>query len=66
LFFTGIDIVGNKLIEVNLMSPGGLYSTCQLSQTDFIDPIVRSLENKHLMKKIYNQMLTNAQIATLA
>jgi glutathione synthase len=65
LFFTGIDVVGDKLLEVNLMSPGGLNSAGKLAETDFTAPIIKSLENKVMMKKLYGHVLSNTEIATM-
>lgn len=49
LYFVGIDVIGDKLIEVNCVSPGGIPRINQLNDTcleakviDFIDEKVRA------------------------
>ena len=53
LYFVGIDVIGDKLIEVNCVSPGGIPRINQLDDTcleakviDFIDGKVKSHNNK--------------------
>ncbi len=43
----GLDIVGNKLMEINVLSPGGLGSAQNLeNNTKFAHAIVEKLERK--------------------
>jgi glutathione synthase len=44
MFLVGLDIVGNKLMEVNVFSPGGLGSAQQLYDTDFAEVVIEELE----------------------
>ncbi len=39
----GIDLIGNKVIEFNVFSTGGLYDANQFAGLDFADLIVRAL-----------------------
>ena len=64
MFLTGLDIIGSKLIEVNVFSPGGLYSACKFEETDFTKPLIESLEHKLYIKSLYND-IDNQQLATL-
>ncbi len=44
MFLVGLDIVGDKLMEVNVFSPGGLGSAQQLYDTDFAEVVIEELE----------------------
>lgn len=46
MFFTGLDIVGDKLMEINVFSPGGIGSASQIHEVDFFSPIIRAMEAK--------------------
>ncbi|KGN32934.1 glutathione synthetase [Knoellia sinensis KCTC 19936] len=65
MFLVGIDIVGNKLMEVNVFSPGGLGSCQQLYGHDYAKAIIDDLERKVGIRKHYRSELTNLRLATL-
>jgi glutathione synthase len=65
MFFVGLDIIGSKLIEVNVFSPGGLHSACKFTERDFTEPIIRALEHKIHLKAVYNGQISNRRLATL-
>ncbi|NKB77751.1 MAG: glutathione synthase [Gammaproteobacteria bacterium] len=44
IIFAGIDIIGEKLIEVNVTSPTGLQELCQFSNQLFHHEIIQALE----------------------
>ena len=46
MFLVGLDIVGDKLMEVNVFSPGGLGSCQRLYGTNFAVPVITALERK--------------------
>jgi glutathione synthase len=46
MFFVGIDVIGNKVVEINAESPGGLQSVEHFSGIDFGLPICRALERR--------------------
>jgi glutathione synthase len=46
MFLTGLDIVGDKLMEVNVFSPGGLVHACELYGEDFYTPVIKAIEAK--------------------
>jgi glutathione synthase len=48
MFLVGLDIVGTKLMEVNVFSPGGLGSAQRFTGVDFATAIVEALEEKLL------------------
>lgn len=42
--FSGIDVIGGKLIEINVTSPTGLQELCRFSGKDYHHTIIGSLE----------------------
>jgi glutathione synthase len=46
MFLVGIDIVGDKILEVNVFSPGNLDSCSTLAKVNFAEPILASMERK--------------------
>lgn len=65
MFLVGLDIVGNKLMEVNVFSPGGLGSAGGLEEADFAGAVIEALEHKMLLRRAYGNGLPNAALATL-
>lgn len=65
MFLVGIDIVGNKLMEVNVFSPGGLGSCTQLYETDFADTVIEDLERKVALRRHYGPGMSNQRLAAL-
>jgi glutathione synthase len=54
LFFVGIDIIGDKLVEINCVSPGGIPRINRLEQAkleakviDFIERKVKEMQSQH-------------------
>ncbi|MEB3231763.1 MAG: glutathione synthase [Leptolyngbyaceae bacterium] len=63
LYFVGIDVIGGKLIEVNVLSPGGITRINKLNRVklqtrviDFIEKVVQAKETirtrKHTLRKV--------------
>ena len=46
IFFAGLDIVDNKILEINVLSPGGLESTSKLEGVNFFTAVINAIENK--------------------
>jgi len=46
MFLTGLDIVGDKLMEVNVFSPGGLGNAGRLNNVNFFEPVIKAMERK--------------------
>ncbi|MDO5676236.1 MAG: glutathione synthetase [Propionibacteriaceae bacterium] len=65
MFLVGLDIVGDKLMEVNVFSPGGLGSCQNLYEENFAIPVIEDLERKLEVRKHYGSQLSNASLATL-
>jgi glutathione synthase len=64
MFLVGLDIVGDKLMEVNVFSPGGLGSSENLYEVDFTEPVIEALEHKVEIRQTYGK-LDNLRLATL-
>lgn len=46
MYLVGLDIVGDKIMEVNVFSPGALYHAIQLGGKDFSGAIIADLEKR--------------------
>lgn len=66
LFFVGLDIVKDKLIEINILSPGGLERFKDIGMPDFTETIIKSIERKLEYKNLYVGQLFNKTLATIA
>ncbi|TYB76199.1 ATP-grasp domain-containing protein [Bizionia myxarmorum] len=65
MFLDGIDIVGEKLMEINVFSPGGLNVMIQMCSIDFATPVIESIERKVYYKSMYSNYLYNSRLARL-
>jgi glutathione synthase len=65
MFLVGVDVVGDKLMEVNVFSPGGLGSCQRLYGADFAEAVIRDLERKVGLFEHYGPSLDNRRLATL-
>ena len=65
MFLVGIDIVGDKLMEINVFSPGGLNMMSRAYEADFATAVVQSIERKVAYQKTYGGTLENKMLATL-
>lgn len=48
LYFVGIDVIGGKLVEVNVMSPGGITYMNSVYKTKIQEKVVNFMESKVL------------------
>ena len=65
MFLVGLDIVGDKLVEINTISPGGLNIAGKLEGVNFGTEVIRAIERKLRYKEDYGGTLTNRQLATM-
>jgi glutathione synthase len=65
MFLVGVDIVGDKILEVNVFSPGNLHSCSDLAGVDFAVPILESIERKVAIKAQYSHAFDNRHLAIL-
>lgn len=65
MFMVGLDIVGNKLMEINVFSPGGLPDISDIEGVDFSIPVIEALERKVHYKKTYGSQIDNKTVAMI-
>lgn len=64
LFLVGLDIVGDKLMEVNVFCPGGLDSMERFEGVNFCAAICEDLERKVEYIASQNRQFNNREVAT--
>ena len=65
MFLVGLDIVGDKLMEINVFSPGGLGSAQRFEKVNFTHAVIQALERKVEYMGYYRRNFDNAEMATL-
>ena len=65
MFLVGLDIVGDKILEINTFTPGGLNNVSALQGVDFCDTVISALEAKLIIRDGYGRQLDNCELATL-
>jgi len=65
MFLVGLDIAGDKLMEINVFSPGGLTSISQMYDLDFTGAVIDALEEKVYYMRHYDRRFDNMEMATL-
>ena len=65
MFLVGLDIVGNKLMEINVFSPGGLGSAQKFTGVNFAHVVIAALERKVDYMKFYQRNFDNVEMCTL-
>lgn len=65
IFLAGLDIVEDKLLEVNVFSPGGLNIAGKLENEDFCTALIEALEQKVAYKRYYVRSFDNVEMNTL-
>ena len=65
IFLAGLDIVDDKLMEINVFTPGGLGSASHFAGLDFTEIVLAALQRKVLYQTYYGKRLDNAELATL-
>jgi len=65
MFLVGLDIVGDKLMEINVFSPGGLIYATDLERVNFFETIIHAVEKKHHYKTFYGDRIRNKLLAIM-
>lgn len=65
MYFVGLDVVGDKLMEINVFSPGGIGVVERLTGLNYADVVIADLERKILTRSHYGPRLANVDLATL-
>jgi glutathione synthase len=53
LYFVGVDLVGDKILEINVHAPGGIHNINELYGIDVGTAVVRDLERKVELRSVY-------------
>jgi glutathione synthase len=65
MFLVGLDVVGDKLMEINVFSPGGLGSAQSFEGVNFTHAVIGALERKVQYMGFYQRNFNNVDMATL-
>jgi glutathione synthase len=65
MFLVGLDIVGDKLMEINVFSPGGLGSAQKFEGVNFARAVVEAMEKKVQYMQFYQRNFDNVEMAAL-
>jgi len=65
MFLVGLDIVGDKLMEINIFTPGGLGSAQKFEGVNFGQAVIAALERKVQYMKFYRRNFDNSEMASL-
>ena len=65
MFLVGLDIVGDKLMEINVFSPGGLGSAQKFERVNFAHAVIEAVERKVNYMTFYRRNFDNAEMASL-
>lgn len=65
MFLVGLDVVGDKLMEINVFSPGGLGSAQKFTNVNFSRYVIEALERKADYMKFYGRNFDNVDMCTL-
>jgi glutathione synthase len=53
LYFVGVDLVGDKILEINVFAPGGIHNINELYDIDVGTAVIRDLERKVELRAVY-------------
>ena len=65
MFLVGLDIVGDKLMEINVFSPGGFGSAQMFEKVNFTQAVLDALQCKVDYMTFYRRNVSNVALATL-
>ncbi|WP_407351256.1 hypothetical protein [Luteimonas sp. R10] len=65
MYLAGLDIVGDKMMEINVDTPGGINMSEELTGVDFSSHIVADLERKVRLRDQYKRTLSNVELAMM-
>lgn len=65
IFLAGLDIIGDKIVEINSMSCGGLNAASRLERREFGRAVIELIERKLELRHHYGSALSNRVLATM-
>ena len=63
IFFAGMDIVGDKVMEINVQSPGGIQNAEKFEEAPFTSEIIKSVERKVAHRMQHPESISNIELA---
>jgi glutathione synthase len=57
LYFVGVDVVGDKVLEINVFAPGGIHNINELYKVNVGEAVIQDLEKKVAVRAAYNDTL---------
>jgi hypothetical protein len=65
IFFAGLDIVADRIVEINSISTGGLNAAGRLQDVDFAPAVSGMIERKVEIRRSYGGHISNIELATM-
>lgn len=65
MYLAGLDIAGDKMMEINVDTPGGITMADDLTGIDFSGVIIDDLERKVRLRDQYSGTLPNTELAMM-
>lgn len=65
MFLVGIDIIGDIILEVNVFSPGNLYSCSEMAGVNYAGMVMRSIERKLEIRDEFPGHFGNSSLAVM-
>jgi glutathione synthase len=65
IFMAGIDIMGDKVVEINAISSGGMQACERLQGAEFGAAVIESIERKVEHRRRYEGTLSNRKLAVM-
>lgn len=65
IFMAGLEIIDNKLIDIDVFSPDGLVTAQAFEKVNFSDAVIDALESKVEYMAYYRKRFDNVDMATL-
>ena len=65
VFLVGLDIVGGKLMEINVFRPGGLGSAQKFDKVNFTRAVIEALQQKVKYMRACGRNFNNVELASL-
>jgi glutathione synthase len=65
MFLVGLDIVGDKMMEINVFSPGGLGSAQKFAKINFCRYVIEALQRKVDYMEFYGRNFGNVEMSML-
>ncbi len=65
MFLVGIDIIGDTILEVNVFTPGNLFTCSEMAGVNFASHIIASIERKLQIRDEYPGHFVNSALAVM-